>query len=87
MAVCVHFLSFIGCSQEEAAQRGVYSPQDRYTFPATHVGTSSTLKVNIRNNSADMHEVRPAVTSWWRHGAGRPWSLTIAREDKCGASL
>lgn len=39
----------------------MYSPHDRYAFPATHVGTSSTLKVNIRNNSADMHEVRPAV--------------------------
>lgn len=56
---------FIGCSQEEAVRRGVYSPQDRYTFPATHVGTSSTLKVNIRNNSSDMHEVRRAICSSW----------------------
>uniref|UniRef100_H3D713 Centrosomal protein 192 n=1 Tax=Tetraodon nigroviridis TaxID=99883 RepID=H3D713_TETNG len=46
-----------GCSQEEAVKRGVYSPQDHYTFPATHVGTSSTLKVNIRNSSSDMHEL------------------------------
>lgn len=46
-------------------RRGVYSPQDLYTFPATRVGTSSTLKVNIRNNSSDMHEVRGAVCSGW----------------------
>ncbi|XP_056900183.1 centrosomal protein of 192 kDa isoform X2 [Takifugu flavidus] len=44
-------------SQEEAVRRGVYSPQDHYTFPATRVGTSSALKVNIRNNSSDMHEL------------------------------
>lgn len=44
-------------SQEEAVRRGVYSPQDLYTFPATQVGRSSTLKVNIRNNSSDMHEL------------------------------
>ncbi|XP_044065404.1 centrosomal protein of 192 kDa isoform X2 [Siniperca chuatsi] len=44
-------------SQEEAVRRGVYSPQDLYTFPATRVGQSSTLKVNIRNNSSDTHEV------------------------------
>lgn len=46
-------------------RRGVYSPQDRYAFPATHVGTSSTLKVNIRNSSSDMHEVRRAICSRW----------------------
>lgn len=45
-------------SQEEAGRRGVYSPQDLYTFPATQLRGSSTLKVNIRNSSADMHEVR-----------------------------
>lgn len=45
-------------SQEEASRRGVYSPQDLYNFPATQVGESSTLKVNIRNNSSNMHEVR-----------------------------
>uniref|UniRef100_A0A8C4EH07 Centrosomal protein 192 n=1 Tax=Dicentrarchus labrax TaxID=13489 RepID=A0A8C4EH07_DICLA len=38
--------------------RGVYSPQDLYTFPATRVGESSTLKVNIRNNSSDTHELK-----------------------------
>ncbi|XP_074538794.1 centrosomal protein of 192 kDa isoform X2 [Halichoeres trimaculatus] len=45
-------------SQEEAVRRGVYSPQDLYTFPATGVGESSTVKVNIRNNSSDVHELR-----------------------------
>ncbi|XP_028435208.1 centrosomal protein of 192 kDa isoform X1 [Perca flavescens] len=45
-------------SQEEAVRRGVYSPQDLYTFPATRVGESSTLKVNIRNNSSDTHELK-----------------------------
>lgn len=45
-------------SQEEAVWRGVYSPQDLYTFAATRVGESSTLKVNIRNNSTNTHEVR-----------------------------
>ncbi|XP_076016807.1 centrosomal protein of 192 kDa isoform X2 [Genypterus blacodes] len=45
-------------SQEEAVRREVYSPQDLYTFPATRVGESSTLKVNIRNNSSDMHELK-----------------------------
>ncbi|XP_075896846.1 centrosomal protein of 192 kDa isoform X3 [Nelusetta ayraudi] len=44
-------------SQEEAGRRGVYSPQDLYTFPATQLRGSSTLKVNIRNSSADMHEL------------------------------
>ncbi|XP_054477161.1 centrosomal protein of 192 kDa [Anoplopoma fimbria] len=45
-------------SQEEAARRGVYSPQDLYTFPSTRTGESSTLKVNIRNNSSDTHELK-----------------------------
>uniref|UniRef100_A0A8C6NQH0 Centrosomal protein 192kDa n=1 Tax=Nothobranchius furzeri TaxID=105023 RepID=A0A8C6NQH0_NOTFU len=45
-------------SQEEAVRRGVYSPQDLYTFPDTHVGESSTLKVNVRNNSSDTHELK-----------------------------
>ncbi|KAM9724115.1 centrosomal protein of 192 kDa isoform 2-T4 [Menidia menidia] len=44
-------------SQEEAVQRGVYSPQDLYSFPDTQVGEFSTLKVNIRNNSSDTHEL------------------------------
>ncbi|XP_053182298.1 centrosomal protein of 192 kDa [Scomber japonicus] len=45
-------------SQEDAVRRGVYSPQDLYTFPATRMGESSTLKVNIRNNSSDAHELK-----------------------------
>ncbi|XP_049439244.1 centrosomal protein of 192 kDa isoform X3 [Epinephelus fuscoguttatus] len=44
-------------SQEDAVRRGVYSPQDLYTFPATRVGESSALKVNIRNNSSSTHEI------------------------------
>jgi len=56
LAVWTHFLSF---SQEEVARRGVYAPQELYTFPATRTGEARTLKVNIRNNSADTHEVRP----------------------------
>ncbi|XP_056142929.1 centrosomal protein of 192 kDa [Lampris incognitus] len=43
---------------EQGIRRGVYSPQDLYTFPATRVGESSTLKVNIRNNSSDKHELK-----------------------------
>ncbi|KAM4633668.1 centrosomal protein of 192 kDa [Polymixia lowei] len=43
---------------EEGLRRGVYSPQDLYTFPATQVGESSALKVNIRNNSSDMQELK-----------------------------
>uniref|UniRef100_A0A3Q2PUX4 Centrosomal protein 192 n=1 Tax=Fundulus heteroclitus TaxID=8078 RepID=A0A3Q2PUX4_FUNHE len=43
---------------EEALRRGVYSPQDLYTFPDTRLGESSTLKVNVRNNSSDTHELR-----------------------------
>ncbi|KAG7223524.1 hypothetical protein INR49_015464 [Caranx melampygus] len=45
-------------SQEEAVRRGVYSPQDLYTFPATRVGESSSLKVSIRNNSSNTHELK-----------------------------
>lgn len=45
-------------SQEEAGRRGVYSPQELYIFPATQLRGASTLKVNIRNSSSDMHEVR-----------------------------
>ncbi|XP_035765879.1 centrosomal protein of 192 kDa, partial [Neolamprologus brichardi] len=46
------------CSLEEVVRRGVYSPQDLYTFPATRVGESSSLKVNVRNNSSDTHELK-----------------------------
>uniref|UniRef100_UPI003AACF527 centrosomal protein of 192 kDa n=1 Tax=Centroberyx gerrardi TaxID=166262 RepID=UPI003AACF527 len=50
--------SAVKTGQEEAVRRGVYSPQDLYTFPATRVGESSALKVNIRNNSSDTHELK-----------------------------
>ncbi|XP_035802018.2 centrosomal protein of 192 kDa isoform X3 [Amphiprion ocellaris] len=49
--------SAVKTSQEEAVWRGVHSPQDLYTFPATRVGESSTLKVSFRNNSSDTHEI------------------------------
>ncbi|XP_019735583.1 centrosomal protein of 192 kDa isoform X1 [Hippocampus comes] len=45
-------------SQDEAVWRGVYTPQDCYAFPDTHIGEFSTLKVNIRNNSSNTHELR-----------------------------
>uniref|UniRef100_A0A8D3C5R1 Centrosomal protein 192 n=1 Tax=Scophthalmus maximus TaxID=52904 RepID=A0A8D3C5R1_SCOMX len=45
-------------ASEEAVWRGVYSPQDLYTFPATRAGESSTLKVSIRNNSSSTHELK-----------------------------
>lgn len=45
-------------SQTETQKRGVYAPQSLYTFPATPVGTTSTLKVNFRNNSSNVHELK-----------------------------
>ncbi|XP_037836225.1 centrosomal protein of 192 kDa isoform X2 [Kryptolebias marmoratus] len=62
--------SAVKTSQEEAVRRGVYSPQDLYTFPDTQVGESSTLKVNIRNNSSDTHElkfVKPREPFYMKH--------------------
>ncbi|KAK6325938.1 hypothetical protein J4Q44_G00015820 [Coregonus suidteri] len=44
--------------QEEALGRGVYAPQVLYSFPPTRVGETSTLKVNMRNNSFDTHGLR-----------------------------
>ncbi|XP_061632219.1 centrosomal protein of 192 kDa isoform X9 [Phyllopteryx taeniolatus] len=44
-------------NQEEAEWRGVYTPQDVYTFPDTRIGEFSSLKVNIRNNSPNTHEI------------------------------
>ncbi|XP_012820826.2 centrosomal protein of 192 kDa isoform X4 [Xenopus tropicalis] len=35
----------------DAANRGVYASEELYTFPPTFVGESSTLKVNLQNNS------------------------------------
>ncbi|XP_049586562.1 centrosomal protein of 192 kDa isoform X4 [Syngnathus scovelli] len=45
-------------SQDEAVWKGVNTPQDRYAFPDTRIGECSTLKVNIRNNSPNTHELR-----------------------------
>lgn len=42
---------------DEPPKRGVYAPQDIYTFPGTRLGMAHTLKVNFRNNSFDTHEV------------------------------
>ncbi|XP_067834298.1 centrosomal protein of 192 kDa isoform X2 [Heptranchias perlo] len=41
--------------QEQPAYRGVFAPEDLYSFPATHPGESSTLKVNLRNSSSVAH--------------------------------
>uniref|UniRef100_A0A8C4UAM3 Centrosomal protein 192 n=1 Tax=Falco tinnunculus TaxID=100819 RepID=A0A8C4UAM3_FALTI len=38
--------------------RGVYAPEDLYTFPPTRVGESCTLKVNLRNNSFTTHMLK-----------------------------
>uniref|UniRef100_A0A669PMN8 Centrosomal protein 192 n=1 Tax=Phasianus colchicus TaxID=9054 RepID=A0A669PMN8_PHACC len=35
--------------------RGVYAPEDLYTFLPTRIGESRTLKVNLRNNSFRTH--------------------------------
>ncbi|XP_028281383.1 centrosomal protein of 192 kDa isoform X2 [Parambassis ranga] len=61
---------------EDGARRGVYSPQDLYTFPATRVGESSSLKVNIRNNSSDTHEIT-ALSE-----ASRPVQTQLCRQTR-----
>ncbi|KYO35334.1 centrosomal protein of [Alligator mississippiensis] len=38
--------------------RGVYAPEDVYTFLPTRVGESSALKVNLRNNSFITHMLK-----------------------------
>ncbi|XP_064409611.1 centrosomal protein of 192 kDa isoform X3 [Latimeria chalumnae] len=43
--------------QDGSTQRGVYAPEDLYTFPPTRVGESSTLKVNLRNSSFSTHMI------------------------------
>ncbi|XP_077431491.1 centrosomal protein of 192 kDa isoform X1 [Vanacampus margaritifer] len=45
-------------SHDDAVRKGVHTPQDHYTFPDTRIGEFSTLKVNIRNNSPNRHELR-----------------------------
>ncbi|MFT7816198.1 centrosomal protein of 192 kDa isoform X1 [Arapaima gigas] len=48
----------IRTGQEEAQRRGVYAPQELYTFPVTRVGESNTLKANVRNSSFDTCELK-----------------------------
>ncbi|XP_044148782.1 LOW QUALITY PROTEIN: centrosomal protein of 192 kDa [Bufo gargarizans] len=43
---------------QEEAVRGVFASEDFYTFPSTLVGESSTLKVNLRNNSFTTYLLR-----------------------------
>ncbi|XP_069813914.1 centrosomal protein of 192 kDa isoform X2 [Dendropsophus ebraccatus] len=43
---------------QDEAVRGVFASQELYTFPSTHVGESSTLKVNLRNNSFTTYMLR-----------------------------
>uniref|UniRef100_A0A8C5R1G7 Centrosomal protein 192 n=1 Tax=Leptobrachium leishanense TaxID=445787 RepID=A0A8C5R1G7_9ANUR len=43
--------------QSPESARGVFAPQDLYTFPPTMVGDSSTLKVNLQNNSFSTYMV------------------------------
>ncbi|XP_041101088.1 centrosomal protein of 192 kDa isoform X2 [Polyodon spathula] len=50
--------SAVKASQDEGTQRGVFAPQDSYTFPCTRVGGSSTLKVNVRNNTFATHMLK-----------------------------
>ncbi|XP_077383408.1 centrosomal protein of 192 kDa isoform X2 [Festucalex cinctus] len=45
-------------SHDDAVRKGVHTPQDHYTFPDTRIGEFSALKVNIRNNSPNKHELR-----------------------------
>ncbi|XP_069587109.1 centrosomal protein of 192 kDa [Ranitomeya imitator] len=49
--------STLKSSQDEAG-RGVFASEELYTFPSTLVGESSTLKVNLRNNSFATYSLR-----------------------------
>ncbi|XP_064299129.1 centrosomal protein of 192 kDa isoform X1 [Phalacrocorax carbo] len=42
-------------ARQNEITRGLYAPEDLYTFPPTRVGESCTLKVNLRNNSFTTH--------------------------------
>ncbi|GCB72399.1 hypothetical protein scyTo_0006285 [Scyliorhinus torazame] len=44
--------------QEQPVYKGVFAPEDLYLFPATPVGESSTLKVNLRNSSSLVHMLK-----------------------------
>ncbi|XP_056377488.1 centrosomal protein of 192 kDa isoform X2 [Hyla sarda] len=43
---------------QDDAVRGVFALEERYTFPSTLVGESSSLKVNLRNNSFTTYMLR-----------------------------
>ncbi|KAM4027032.1 centrosomal protein of 192 kDa isoform 2-T2 [Anomaloglossus baeobatrachus] len=43
---------------QDEALRGVFASEEMYTFPSTLVGESSTLKVNLRNNSFTTYSLR-----------------------------
>ncbi|XP_073446144.1 centrosomal protein of 192 kDa isoform X2 [Dendrobates tinctorius] len=43
---------------QDEAVRGVFASEELYTFPSTLVGESSTLKVNLRNNSFATYSLR-----------------------------
>nr|XP_021515189.1 centrosomal protein of 192 kDa isoform X1 [Meriones unguiculatus] len=42
----------------DLSRHGVYAPKDVYLFPPTAAGESSTLKVNLRNNSFFTHALK-----------------------------
>ncbi|XP_043543642.1 centrosomal protein of 192 kDa isoform X6 [Chiloscyllium plagiosum] len=44
--------------QEQPPFKGVFAPEDLYSFPATPVGESSTLKINLRNSSSVAHMLK-----------------------------
>ncbi|XP_060679851.1 centrosomal protein of 192 kDa isoform X3 [Hemiscyllium ocellatum] len=44
--------------QEQPLFKGVFAPEDLYSFPATPVGESSTLKINLRNSSSVAHMLK-----------------------------
>ncbi|KGL82099.1 Centrosomal protein of 192 kDa, partial [Tinamus guttatus] len=47
--------SAVKAGQNSNSVRGLYAPEDLYTFPPTRVGETRTLKVNLRNNSFTTH--------------------------------
>lgn len=58
-----HFFFFFFKSRQNEVIRGVYAPEDVYTFLPTRVGESSALKVNLRNNSFITHMVSLTLLS------------------------
>ncbi|NWX87377.1 CE192 protein, partial [Nothoprocta pentlandii] len=50
--------SAVKAGQNGSSFRGLYAPEDFYTFPPTRVGETRTLKINLRNNSFSTHLLR-----------------------------